>query len=148
MMLDPSQKINELIQRDPRYRFEAYAFVFEALSYAQNVLGYGAAGESEPVAEEFEHEDWEEEEDPQQHVTGQELCEAIRQYALEQYGFMAKVVLNSWGVSKTGHFGDIVFNLIDIGQMRKTPHDRREDFSDVYDFDVVFQKEFEIRPPR
>jgi hypothetical protein len=58
------------------------------------------------------------------------------QYALEQYGFMAKCVLNSWGVHRTSDFGNIVFNLIDIKQMKKTKHDRREDFDDVFDFDV------------
>ena len=57
----------------------------------------------------------------QHHVTGQELCEAIRRYALDQYGYMAKLVLNNWGIRSTGDFGEIVFNLIRIGRMRKTP---------------------------
>jgi len=35
-----------------------------------------------------------------------------------------------------------VFNMIDIGQMRKTRKDRREDFHDVYDFDDVFRDRF------
>lgn len=70
----------------------------------------------------------------QRHVSGQELCEAIRCYALDQYGLLAKSVLNEWGVHSTGDFGEIVFNLIEIGQMRKTDSDRREDFNDVYDF--------------
>ncbi len=48
------------------------------------------------------------------------MCEAIRLYALEQYGYMAKTVLNSWGVHNTGDFGEIVFNLIRIEQMKKT----------------------------
>ena len=72
------------------------------------------------------------------------MCEAARQYALEQYGYMAKTVLNSWGIHSTGDFGEIVFNLIRIGQMRKTPHDRREDFDNVYDFDEAFLKGFKI----
>jgi uncharacterized repeat protein (TIGR04138 family) len=77
-------------------------------------------------------------------VTGQELCEAIRRFALQQYGLMAKTVLESWGIRKTGDFGEIVFNLIRIGRMRKTPHDRREDFDDVYDFETAFRDEFKI----
>ena len=48
---------------------------------------------------------------------------------------LAKNVLNEWGVHKTGDFGEIVFNLIDIGQMKKTDNDRREDFENVFDFD-------------
>ena len=73
-------------------------------------------------------------EGPERHVSGQDLCEAIRRYALSQYGLLAKSVLNHWGVHSTNDFGEIVFNLIDIGQMRKTGADRREDFNNVYDF--------------
>ena len=53
----------------------------------------------------------------------------------QQYGMLAKSVLNEWGVRTTGDFGEIVFNLIDIGQMKKTDSDRREDFENVFDFD-------------
>lgn len=144
-MFDPSQPLAELLEEDKRYKFEAYVFVFEALSFAQDELGMGTQSESEPSAVPAEEED--EPEGPQQHVTGQELCEAIRQYVLREYGYMAKTVLNSWGVHTTGDFGEIVFNLIRVGRMRKTQDDRREDFNDVYDFETAFQEEFEITPP-
>ena len=85
--------------------------------------------------------------DEERHVTGQQLCEAIRQYALHQYGYLAKNVLENWGIHKTDDFGEIVFNLIDIGQMRKTPTDRREDFHGVYDFESAFRENFAITPP-
>ena len=83
----------------------------------------------------------------ERHVTGQELCEAIRRYALEQYGYMAKTVLNSWGLHSTSDFGEIVFNLIRVGQMRKTPSDTRVDFDNVYDFDTALKQDFKITPP-
>jgi uncharacterized repeat protein (TIGR04138 family) len=140
-MLDPS--IVELLKEDPRYPLEAYIFIFEALSFAQNELGMGSESESEPPRVPAE----EEEAGPQRHVTGQELCQAIRQFALEQYGYMAKLVLENWGLHSTGDFGEIVFNLIRIGRMRKTPQDRREDFDDVYDFDSAFREEFRIVVP-
>ncbi len=149
-MLDPSQAIAQLREEDPRYTFEAYVFVFEALNYAQEVLDMGTESVSEtPDVPESEVPGPEEEDDdaPRQHVSGQELCESIRQFALEQYGYMAKTVLNNWGIHTTGDFGDIVFNLIRIGQMRKTSHDRREDFDDVYDFDTAFRQDFKITPP-
>ncbi len=138
-MLDPSHSIAELLSQDDRYKFDAYVFVFEALSYAQNVLEMGQESVSESRGEE-------DPEGPQRHVTGQELCQALRRYALQQYGYLAKAVLNSWGIRTTGDFGEIVFNLIRIGHMRKTPTDRREDFEDVYDFDTAFCREFKIRP--
>jgi uncharacterized repeat protein (TIGR04138 family) len=143
-MLDPA--IIQLLADDRRYPLEAYVFVFEALHYAQNVLGMGAEGPSEPKLSASEAD--EEPSGPQHHVTGQELCEAGRRYALDQYGYMAKLVLNNWGIRSTGDFGEIVFNLIRIGRMRKTPADHREDFDDVYDFETALRQEFRISGPK
>lgn len=78
-----------------------------------------------------------------QHVSGAELLAGIRDYALDQYGPMAKTVLNKWGVQRCVHFGDIVFNLIEYNVFSKTENDRREDFSEIYDFDEAFVKPFE-----
>ena len=58
---------------------------------------------------------------------------------------MAKAVLNNWGV-RSGDFGNIVFNLIDAGQMRKTKKDRREDFDNVFDFEAALVRDFKITP--
>ena len=141
-MLDHSHPITQLLQEDRRYRFEAYVFIFEALQYAQEVLQMGAEKPPEPPPEKAEDE-----EPPlERHVTGQELCEAVRRYALDQYGYMAKTVLNSWGIHGTSDFGEIVFNLIRTGQMRKTPADARVDFDNVYDFDVAFRQSFKFVP--
>lgn len=142
-MLDPTHPIAKLLREDRRYRIEAYVFVFEALNFAQNELGMGTKAESEPLAQSAERE---ESHKPERHVSGQELCEAARRFALAQFGYMAKTVLNSWGIYSTSDFGEIVFNLIRIGQMRKTRTDRREDFDNVYDFDTAFREGFEIRP--
>ena len=136
----------DLIRHDKRYRLEAYLFVFEALHYAQTALGLGKYSESEPQ-ERPAPEPEQEERGPQRHVTGQELCESIRRYALEQYGYMAKTVLNSWGIHGTSDFGEIVFNLIRAGQMRKTPSDTRVDFDNVYDFETALKHGFKIAPP-
>ena len=133
-MLDPDHPIAGLLRRDKRYRLDAYVFVFEALRFAQQEHENGheqSAGGEDRGGEEIHH------------VTGQQLCEAIRRYALQQYGALAKLVLNHWGVNSTGYFGDFVFNLIDIGQMKKTDSDRREDFDDVFDFDEGLREPFE-----
>ena len=137
-MLDPDHPIAELLRRDERYHFDAYVFVFEALQHAQQHMGLGA----EQLVEASEPG-----EPPERHVTGQELCEAMRQYAHQQYGYLAKSVMNHWGINSTGDFGEIVFNLIEIEQMRKTPNDRREDFDDVFDFDEGFRHSFQFSLP-
>lgn len=139
-MVDSAHPIAKLLKEDRRYKFEAYALVFESLGYAHKNLGMGsehaAEGEEEPEGQ------------PERHLTGQQLCEAIRQYALDQYGLMAETVLKNWGVTTTSDFGEIVFNLIRIGQMRKTKEDKREDFDNVYDFREGFRSGFKITLPQ
>jgi uncharacterized repeat protein (TIGR04138 family) len=78
------------------------------------------------------------------HVSGSQLCEAMKRYAQEQYGYMAKVVLNSWGFHSTSDFGEVVYNLIEAGILKKSDSDRRRDFDDVFDFNEAFQATFEI----
>ena len=135
---------SKTFSRDKRYALDAYVFVFEALKYAQEELGLGTERPSDEAEESDEFRGGEQRRQPPRHLTGQELCEAIRRFALEQYGFMAKCVLNSWGITRTGDFGEIVYNLIKIGQMRKTKQDRREDFDDVFDFETALVQEFKI----
>ncbi len=130
-MIDPDHPLAELLRRDRRYHRNAYFFIFEALRYAQEQMGLGQSILSdEPMLED------------QRHVTGQQLCEAIRRYAVEQYGMLAKSVLNEWGVRQTADFGEIVFNLIELGQMKKTNSDRREDFVNVFDFNEGLRDAF------
>ena len=137
-MSDETAALIHLLQRDQRYPIEAYFFVREALAYAADQMELGACSEPECHCDP---------DDPtveagSRHLTGQQLCEAIRQFAVQQYGFMAKVVLNEWGISATRDFGEIVYNMIDIGLMKKSRHDRKSHFDDVYDFDAVFQENF------
>jgi len=136
-MSTPIPPILQLLDRDPRYKLEAYQFVREALDYAHRVLGMGS-GRPVPVGQEPP---------PEAHLTGQQLCDAIRQLAMDQFGYLAKTVLNNWGVHSTGDFGEIVYNLIEIKEMRKSDSDRREDFDDVYDFEEAFVQQFEIKLP-
>jgi uncharacterized repeat protein (TIGR04138 family) len=142
MIIDPNDPFLRLLREDKRFRPDAYVFVLEALGFAQEELNLGKEAPSEPLAEPAKEEP--EVKGPHRHVTGQDLCQAIRQYALRQYGYMAKTVLNSWGLYSTGDFGEIVYNLIGIDRMRKTRDDRREDFNDQFDFQTAFQEEFKF----
>lgn len=158
--VDPAHPLAQLLQRDHRYKLDAYLFVLESLAFGQENLGMGA----EPPAEELESPTGQSgaggqpsaggrgrgrprRRQAERHVSGQELCEAARQYALQQYGFMAPTVLGSWGVHRTGDFGEIVFGMIEIGQMRKTRRDKREDFHDVYDFGDAFSRDLAFVVP-
>jgi uncharacterized repeat protein (TIGR04138 family) len=143
-MSDSPHPFLQLLRDDPRYKIEAYQFVRDALSYAQEVLALGTARPTDLTKDEEEDSDCPRVE---AHLTGQQLCEAIRAYAQEQFGLMAKTVLNNWGIHATGDFGEIVYNLIEIGLMKKSKEDRREDFDDVYDFETAFREQFQITRP-
>jgi len=135
-MSEENFSLDQLVSQDPRYPVEAYVFVREALAFASDSMELGVAPDiaADPSPDQPR----------EQHLTGQELCEAIRQFAINQYGYMAKVVLQRWGITATGNFGDIVYNMIDMGVMKKSPQDRRTHFDNVYDFDRVFESNFEM----
>ncbi len=111
-MLDPAHPIAELLRHDRRYHFDAYVFVFESLRFAQEKMGSARSRF-------FDADDLMI--SPNGTPPGQQLCEAMRRYAHQQYGYLAKQVLNHWGIRRTGDFGEIVFNLIEIGRMAKRP---------------------------
>ncbi len=115
--------VRQIRERDPRYDIEAYFFIREALDYTGKMLEKPQEGTS-------------------RHVSGRELLEGIRKYSLEEFGPMALKVLNSWGISKTDDFGEIVFNLVNIGELGKTEEDNIEDFKNGYDFHDAFAKPF------
>ena len=110
----------ESIMDQHDYKFEAYSFVMAALHHTVSKL------------------------DKTRHVTGKELLEGIRDYALDQYGPLARTVLGYWGITKTDDFGKIVFALVDVGVLRKQPDDKLEDFADVYSFEEAFDKGYTI----
>lgn len=156
-LVDPAHPLFQLLQRDTRYTLDAYLFVLESLSFAQESLGMGeepapedlepAAGEAEQGRESRPRTGRRRRRQAERHVSGQQLCEAARLYGLQQYGYLAPTVLATWGIRRTGDIGEIVFNMIEIGQMRKTRSDRREDFQDVYEFDEAFARDLSFVVP-
>lgn len=146
--LDPSHPLAKILEKDSRYKFEAYVFVFESLNYAHEVLQFGRerARDEEEEPRGTSGSKKKKKGTVERHLTGQQLCEAARQYALDQYGLMAKAVLNNWGLHSTADIGNVVFNLIEANQMHKTEQDRREDFDNVFDFDSAFLRDYKIMP--
>lgn len=111
--------LDEIAREQGRYSPGAFKFVYEGLGYTvKNVT-------QEP-----------------KHVSGQTLCEGLRQMAIEKYGHMALLVLNSWGLKTTRDFGQIVYTLIEHEWMSAQPTDSIDDFNDVYDFQETFKKQF------
>lgn len=68
------------------------------------------------------------------HVSGAELVEGIRRYALDEYGPMARHVLEHMGLRSTRDFGRVVFELVAQGILLARDDDRIEDFEGHWDF--------------
>jgi uncharacterized repeat protein (TIGR04138 family) len=124
---DFSEIVTLICKEDQRFDRRAYDFVRHGLDQTvKDLRKKEAAGSGRS-----------------RHVTGSELLEGLRGYALEQFGPLAKTVLNAWRVRRCRDFGDIVFNLIEYKVFSKTDSDRPEDFTDIYDFDEAFVKPFQ-----
>lgn len=112
--------IQAVRRRDRRFSRNAYYFVLDALDFTMSHLGREAkTGED-------------------RHVGGRELLAGIKEYAADQFGPMAELVFERWGVRAPADFGEIVFNLIDAELLSRRPSDSRLDFVDGFDFHQVF----------
>lgn len=115
--LDPATR-ERLLSLDLRYNERAYAFVLVAL---EEVVGR--------LPE-------------RRHVTGAELVEGCRALAIRLWGPMAKTVLEHWNIRRTRDFGEIVFNLLEVGVLSKDDADSVHDFDDLFDFTEVFERRY------
>ena len=112
-----------VLKNDPRYVAEAYHFVRSGLDFTVRKL-------KKP-----------------RHVSGQELLDGMREYALQEFGPVAKRVLSEWGITECVDFGNIVFNLVNEGLLGKTDDDSIEDFTQGYDFHEAFIQPFRPKEP-
>ena len=124
MRIITREEAAQILKEDPRYAADAYAFVGEALEFTTKKLNKPAAGAGH-------------------HVTGGELLEGIRFFALQEYGPMAKTILNAWGIRECRDFGHIVFNMVNRKILGKTEEDSLNDFNAGFDFDTAFRAPFE-----
>lgn len=127
------------MERAGPYPFEAFQFVREGLGHTverAHALGHsgsapGAAAAAGTRGGAMSNPD-------SRHVTGQQLCLGLRDFAIMQYGMLAPAVLRHWRITRTEDFGRIVYAMIEGSIMSKTPDDSEEDFAGVYEFDEAF----------
>src|SRR6266498_3574531 len=140
--------LDQIVVKDPRYHRDAYLFVREALDHTQRRAAKTVRGSAK---QESKHVSGQEllagirtAKQESKHVSGQELLAGIRTCALEQFGPMAFMVLEEWGVHRCEDFGEIVFNLIEYGggMFGKSERDSREDFKGDWNFEEAFRQPF------
>jgi uncharacterized repeat protein (TIGR04138 family) len=123
-----AEALDSIVRSDSRYQRDAYVFLRDALDFTtkQQKKAKGISV---------------------RHVTGPELLEGLRQYALREFGPMVMTVFDDWGIHSCADIGNMVFNLIGAGIFGKTEEDSIEDFRNVYHFKEVFVKPFAPEKP-
>jgi uncharacterized repeat protein (TIGR04138 family) len=117
------EALDNICAKDLRFGREGYLFVKDALNHTQRAIG-------------------KKNRDEVRHVTGQELLDGIREFALAQYGPMTAMLLEEWGIKNCRHFGEMVFNMVEAGWLAKTETDSIADFEGGYDFYEAFKTPF------
>jgi len=115
------KNLEKIAREDGRFSPAAIRFVYEGLGYTAKRIA-----------------------DEPRHVTGQTLCEGLKKLAVEKWGRLALLVLNTWGIKGTREFGEIVYLMIKHKWMSAQPTDSIDDFDDVFDFQAVFKEQFEF----
>jgi uncharacterized repeat protein (TIGR04138 family) len=123
-----AEALESIVGSDRRYQRDAYVFLRDALDFTtkqqKKVKGVSV-----------------------RHVTGPELLDGVRQYALKEFGPLVMTVFDNWGIHSCEDIGNMVFNLIGAGIFGKTEEDSIEDFKNVYDFGEAFVKPFAPAKP-
>ena len=133
------EAIGVAVVRDSRYTIEAYEFIFAALDRAKirKRKARKARGNAGPRKRRSGNA-------ASRHVTGRDLCNAARDLALDLFGLMALSILERWGLRSTSDIGEVVYNLIESGDLERSAEDDRADFDDVYDFEAALRLDYVI----
>jgi uncharacterized repeat protein (TIGR04138 family) len=123
----PAKPLEQIVEEVGLYPIEAFEFVQEGLQYTVQKIH---AKIKDPEAS--------------RHVSGRELSAGLRDFALLQWGMLARTVLQRWNIHCTQDFGKIVFALVENGWMSKTDDDDITDFRNVFDFDTAFDDSYRI----
>lgn len=121
---DFSEVVELIRQHDQRYAKAAYFFLRQALDFTVKAIKKNNPSTTT------------------NHISGQDLLEGIREYAIEQYGPMTYTLFQQWGIKECNDFGNIVFNLVEFGVLGKTEKDKKEDFQGSYTFEDAFIQPF------
>lgn len=115
------------VAKQSGYPMAAFFFVQRGLDYTVRHI-HGDPADKKPA----------DPHDASRHVSGEQLCHGLRDFAIEEYGLLARTVLRRWNIRASEDFGRIVFAMVDAGLMHKTENDRLEDFTNVFDFAHAF----------
>jgi uncharacterized repeat protein (TIGR04138 family) len=117
--LEFSEAVDLVVSQNPQFDRDAYYFLRDALDFTVNQI---KKNRSAVVG----------------HVSGQQLLEGIRHFAIKQFGPMVPTVLNYWNIHQCEDFGTMVYRLIEAGVFGKSERDSLDDFKGGYSFHDAF----------
>ena len=131
---NPPKPLEQIVEEVGLYPIEAYEFIHSGLAYTVQKM-HPELKDPKKVKKE---------EQKSYHVTGRDLSNGLREFALLRWGMLARTVLKRWNITRTDDFGRIVFALVENGHMSKTENDTIEDFKNVFDFATAFDENYRI----
>jgi uncharacterized repeat protein (TIGR04138 family) len=136
--------VMKILEKDSRYAREAYEFLREALEFTQKALNRSSKTKLREMrsAAQLLAQPEQLGKSEENHISGQELLNGIREYALAMFGPMTLSVFDQWGLRNCADFGNMVFLMVENGLLRKTEKDSPEDFRSGYDFEQAFREPF------
>ncbi len=165
--MDLDAGVLAICRRDPRFRAEAYHFLLEALDHTLARRGLTRAAAASSAGDTSPSEQGPAETGPGEkgaatadamaaargaslpppawNVTGRDLLEGFRDLALDRFGGLAREVLRSWGITRTGDVGSVVFNMVEAGLLQRTATDSPADYHEVFDFETALDAAFADR---
>lgn len=169
MSQQPTKPIEQIVRELERYSLDAFLFVQECIGAASDKAHGPMSNDQANLARWMARHDVSPEElrhrceqgtlppditktlkriggpdEMNRHVTGQQLCWAIRDVALERWGLMARSVLARWGITSSEDVGHIIFALVENHWLQKQPTDTIEDFNNVFCFGDAFDGSYKI----
>lgn len=124
--------VEKIVTEDPRFSPEAYEFISDAVLFTtEQLLRNG---------------------NKKRHISGKELLEGIKDFAISEFGPLANEVLVNWGIKDSISIGHIVFNMVDNQLLGSSEEDTIDDFKDGFDFESTFSTPFtpsrkKLKPP-
>lgn len=102
--------VERLVEQHPEWKSDAYFFLRSAMDVASERFAGGR---------------------PNKHLSAEELYMSCCACALDEYGPLALLVLESWGVRAASDVGALVYNLIGEGIFSAQPGDTKKQFDEL-----------------
>lgn len=117
------ESVTAILKREKRYDGQAYFFLKDSLDFTLKRFAEVNRGQG-------------------RHVSGKELLEGYRDFALEQFGPMGATLMDEWGITECRDVGNMVFQMIEEQVFGKQDSDKPEDFDEAFDFRKSLREPF------